>query len=97
MSTEFLSQTTGELGFVRYAGGSQTRFEFGTMTNWETVTSWVRSGDRFEALGGCSLDGDPVTAADLEALVVSGRASFGQFPMTVEVGSGEMARFSLEE
>lgn len=98
MSTEFQSRSTSELGFVRWAGGrGTTRFEFGTVTNWETVLDWVRSGDQFDPLGGCVLSGDPVTAEDFEQLVVSGRASFGEFPVVVELGSGEMTRFSLEE
>lgn len=97
MSTEFLSRTTGEMGFVRWAGGMGGRFEFGTVTNWETVVAWVRAGDRFDPLGGWTLEGDPVTAEDFEELVVSGRASFGEFSVTVEVGSGEMARFTMDE
>lgn len=99
MSTEFLSSTTGDLGFVRWFAGRDRGacFEFGTVTNWETVVAWVRAGDRFDPLGGFTMDGDPVTAEDFEELVVSGRATFGEFSVTVEVGSGEMARFTLDE
>jgi len=97
MSTEFFSSVTGELAFVRWAGRSlgATAFEFGTVTNWETVVRAARAGETFEPLG-MGLAGDPVTAAEFEALVVSGRASFGEFPVTVELGTGEMFRFSVE-
>ena len=96
MSTEFVSTVTGELGFVRWAGGQGCRFEFGTMTNWENVVAWVGAGDRFVPVG-VDLDGDPVTVDDFNRLVLSGRASFGDFPVTVELGSGEMTRFTLED
>lgn len=96
MSTEFVSRATGDLGFVRWAGKSGCRYEFGTVSNWENVVSWVRSGDCFRPVGGVWLDGDPESVDDFELLVASGRASFGSFPVTVELGSGEMARFTLE-
>ncbi len=67
------------------------------MTNWENVLDWVRSGDQFDPVDGSALTGDPVTTTDFEQLVVSERASFGEFPVTVELGSGEMAQFTLEQ
>jgi hypothetical protein len=100
MSTEFLSTTTGELGFVRFgrsAAGFRTSFEFGTVTNFEQVLAAVRSGDRFEPLGDITLDSDPETAEDLEALVANGRGTFGVFPIVVALGSGEMFRFTVEQ
>lgn len=99
MSTEFVSTTTDELGFVRWFGGQGRGlcYEFGTVTNWETVASWVRAGDTFRPLGGFECNEDPVTASDFEALIVSGRATFGEFCVTIEVGSGELARFTVDE
>lgn len=99
MSTEFVSRVTRNLGFVRWGAGPTVgcRYEFGTITNWENVTSWVRAGDQFYPLGPSSMDSDPVTAEDFEQLVVTGRASFGEYPVTVAVGSGDIAKFETEE
>jgi hypothetical protein len=101
MSTEFVSTTTEEVGFVRFCRtspcGARTSFEFGTVSNFEAVVAAMRGGDRFVPWGSGPLEGDPVTAEDVEAMVASGRATFGEFPVTVEVGSGEMFRFSVEQ
>lgn len=105
MSTEFVSNTTGELGFVRWFGGHNgntsgsdgLRYEFGTITNWIDVVGWVRSGDRFVPITGERYDTDPQTVEDFEELVRSDRASFGDFGVTVALGSGEATRFTVEE
>lgn len=97
MSTEFTSTVTGEVGFVRWSGsGNGVSYEFGTMTNWEAVRAAMEAGESFAPEGGCTMDSDPATAADMERLVVDGRATFGQFPVTVELGSGEMFQFTVE-
>lgn len=98
MSTEFLSTVTDETAFVRFFGGvaQGTCFEFGTMTNFENVSAAMRAGEEFVPLGS-DLEDDPFTADDLDALVMAGRVTFGEFPVTVEVGSGEMFRFTVEE
>ena len=98
MSTEFTSNTTNELAFVRWSGrrGCGVCYEFGTMTNFETVSRALRAGERFEPVGGYAMDSDPTTAEQLDALAVAGRVTFGDFPVTVEVGSGEMFRFTVE-
>ncbi|MFD9964898.1 hypothetical protein [Amycolatopsis sp. NPDC058986] len=98
MSTEFRSAATGELMFVRWSGRSAditTAIEFGTITNFEYAAA-ARAGDTFLPIG-MPLDDDPASAADLVDLVTNGRATFGQFPVTVEVGSGEMWRFTVKE
>lgn len=101
MSTEFVSQMTGEMGFVRWSrhneDGSRTAFEFGTVTNFERVTSMMRMGDVFVPQGASSLEGDPTSVEDVERMVATGRATFGEFCVTVEVGSGDMMRFTQEE
>lgn len=100
MSTEFVSTLTGDVGFVRFGrtapDGSRTSFEFGTVSNWELVRSWVAAGDTFEPLGSTEeLDFSSVDT--LDELVASGRATFGEFPVTVEVGSGDAFRFGVEQ
>lgn len=100
MSTEFVSTTTEEVGFVRFGRtspcGASTSFEFGTMTNFENVVRAMRGGERFVPLG-TDMVGDPVTAEDVERMVATGRVTFGEFPVTVEVGSGDMFRFTVED
>lgn len=101
MSTEFTSRSTGETAFVRFCRtaptGERTSFEFGTVTNWEAVVAAVEAGEVFvPEPGQGSMDSDPVTAEDFEAMVASGRATFGVFPVTVAVGSGEVFRFTVE-
>lgn len=102
MSTEFTASSTGEMAFVRYCRtapcGARTSFEFGTVTNWEAVVAAARAGETFHPETGDwgSMDTDPVTAEDFEAMAASGRATFGVFPVTVAVGSGEMFRFAVE-
>lgn len=106
MSTEFTSTTTEQVGFVRFAGSVEgtdgervrcTMFEFGTVSQFERVCSAMRQGDRFEPFGGGPCNGDPETVEDLERLVVEGRVTFGRFPVTVEVGSGQMFDFTVEQ
>lgn len=101
MSTEFRSRLSGEFAFLRFCrkapSGEPTSFEFGTVTNFENVVAGLRAGETFESLGN-ALDSDPeMTAEAFEAMAASGRATFGEMSVTVEVGSGEMARFTLEE
>jgi len=98
MSTEFRTKSTDELAFVRYCGKvdgqRQRRFEFGTISNWEACQRASRQGEWFVPLG----EGGTVTDPDwFHTVVVDGRASFGEFPVTVELGSGEMFRFGVEE
>lgn len=101
MSTEFVLTDDPEfVGFVRWAGAptGQPRFEFGTVTNFETVVRMIRNGFEFEPLGGGRLASDPeMTPEGIEWLVAEGRATFGEFPITVAVGSGDMFRFGVEE
>jgi len=74
-----------------------TRFEFGTMTNWEAVRAAAASGDTFEHWSG-ECEGDPDGTAEwFDTIVRNGRASFGDFGITVEVGSGELWRFTVEQ
>lgn len=100
MSTEFSSTATDELAFVRFAGSADgvrcTCFEFGTFSQFERVTAAMRAGETFVPLTDDLAD-DPTSADDLDALVVAGRVTFGRFPFTVEVGSGELFRFTVEE
>jgi hypothetical protein len=104
MATAFVSRTAASLDewdeteFVRFSGGRRrgVLFEFGTVSNFERVLRLMRRGERFVSLG-MSMDVDPKSADDLERLMVDGRVTFGDFPVTVEVGSGEMFRFSVEE
>jgi hypothetical protein len=104
MSTEFRTATTDELAFVRFCGrragqeidGFRTCFEFGTQTNFRNVVRAVQQGETFIP-DQSSLAGDPVTVEDFLCMFSNGRATFGQFPVTVEVGSGEMFRFTVED
>lgn len=91
--------------------GHRTSFEFGTISNFEACCDeaiiaegynrlaealMLPTVPAFEPLGG-SLDSDPeFTKAGIEAMVASGRATFGEFPITVAVGSGDMFRFTFE-
>jgi len=97
MSTEFASTATDSLAFVRFFGGTDrgTCFEFGTVSQFERVTAAMRAGETFAPLGG-DLAGDPTDAGSLEALLVAGRVTFGEFGVTVEAGSGEMFDFTVE-
>lgn len=99
MSTEFVSDTTEELAFVRFArrgeNGTGPSFEFGTMSNFEDVCRAFDQGETFSPLGS-DLPGDPTNRAELEAALLDDRVTFGVFPVTVEVGSGDMFRFSVE-
>ncbi len=98
MSTEFRSQTTDELAFVRWAGKVDgrlcPRFEFGTVTNWEQCRHAADEGEIFFALGEDPSGFEPEW---FDEVVVDGRASFSEFPITVEVGSGELFRFGVEQ
>ena len=102
MATEFTLTTAGtfdedNLAFVRFFGGTArgVTFEFGTLSNFERVCAALRAGETLVLLGG-ALAGDPATADDLEALVVAGRVTFGEFPVTVSVGSGNLFTFTEE-
>lgn len=100
MSTEFTQPgQTDDTEFVRWSGNSTTgpgtAFEFGTITNLERVLASFDCGITFEPLGAPMAD-DPTDRASLEALVISGRVTFGEFPVTVEVGSGQSFRFGEE-
>lgn len=106
MSTEFVSRTSRsfgdaaslELGFVRFSGGRRrgVLFEFGTVTNFERVLRLMRRGEKFVPVG-TDMDVDPDSADDLERLMADGRVTFGAFPVTVAVGSGELFNFTVEE
>lgn len=101
MSTEFVATYTQELAFVRYCrtspDGHRTSFEFGTISNFEACCQATDHGEFFTPVG-TPLPCDPTfTRAGLESMVASGRATFGEFPVTVAVGSGEMFRFTQEE
>lgn len=95
MSTDFVSRTTSELAFVRWAGGPGCRYEFGTISNFECVARAMRGGETFTPTG-LPMPGDPTDIASLEALVVDGRATFGQYPVVVSLGTGEWMRFTEE-
>lgn len=100
MSTEFVTDTTEEVAFVRFCRtaptGERTSFEFGTVSNFEACCTAADNGETFHPEGS-PMDTDPeFTRAGFEAMVVSGRATFGEFPVTVEVGSGAMFRFGVE-
>lgn len=96
MSTEFTETVSGETFFVRFYGGPArgSVFEFGTMTNFENVCRMFDNGFEFESVYGDSPFG---SRQDVEDAVVAGRVTFGEFPVTVAVGSGEMFRFGVEE
>jgi hypothetical protein len=98
MATDFVNRTTNELGFVRFYGGDArgTLYEFGTVSQFERVLAALRAGEVFDALGRRMLD-DPTTARRLSDLMADGRVTFGEFPVTVEVGSGDLFNFTTEE
>lgn len=101
MSTEFRTTTTDEMAFVRFCrasdSGHRTSFEFGTMTNFENVLTACDRGETFRG-DQPGLDSDPeFDRAGFEQAMVDGRVTFGEFGVTVELGSGDAARFSLEQ
>jgi hypothetical protein len=99
MATDFVNaQDFDQLAFVRFWGGTArgVLFEFGTVSQFERVTAALRTGADVLPLGQ-RLDGDPVTADDLDRLLVAGQVTFGQFPVTVEVGSGNLFNFTVED
>ncbi len=99
MSTEFVSETTNEVAFLRFFGGPDRGacFDFGSMTNFERVLTALDSGERFRPVGG-SLDTDPSqTRQGFEQLVRDGRATFGEMSFTLELGSGDFVRLFEEE
>lgn len=107
MSTTFTSDTTEETAFVRWCGrrdadGGVTCFEFGTVSNFEAVMAACDAGETFSGDDGSRGPGqfrvpDPeFTRAGFEQAVVEDRVSFGEFCFTVEVGSGDMFRFTVE-
>jgi len=101
MSTEFRTTTTDEMAFVRFcrsneSGTARTSFEFGTVTNFERVCAGCDAGETFFGDQG-PLDSDPeFTRAGFEAALVDDRVTFGTFPFTVEVGSGDAFRMTEE-
>jgi hypothetical protein len=100
MSTEFRTRSTDELAFVRFCktapDGETTSFEFGTVSNFEAVCQAADAGDTFDGDQG-PLDSDPeFTRASFEAMVASGRATFGVFCATVALGSGDFFQFTVE-
>lgn len=97
MSTEFYTELDEGTQFVRYAGRNGVSYEFGTVSNYERVRSFLEAGQVFEPLGASDMQTDPQTPADLDQLVAEERATFGEYPVTVAVGSGEMFRFGVEE
>lgn len=100
MATEFVSTMTERVGFVRFAGrtpeGKGPCFEFGTVSNFHDVVAEMEMGARFEPFGGTEMDGDVVDAFTARQAMVDGRATFGRFAFTVEVGSGDATRFAEE-
>jgi hypothetical protein len=99
VSTEFRNRSALELGFVRFYGGPRRKacYEFGTMTNFEHVCKQMRAGDQYGPYCGEELAGDPESAGDLEELLMQDRVTFGEMGITVEVGSGDAWRFTVEE
>jgi len=101
MSTEFVSQTAASLDdwdateFVAWGRKGGVAFEFGTMTNFERVRRLAELGETFVGLGSTLVPF--TTAAELDQLVADGRVTFGDFPVTVAVGSGTLWRFTVED
>lgn len=100
MSTEFRTVTTDQLAFVRFGktapDGERTSFEFGSVSNFEACCTAADRGETFVGDQG-PLDSDPeFTRAGFEAMVASGRATFGVFPATVALGSGDAVTFTQE-
>lgn len=98
MSTEFCSTTTEEVLFVRwYAGPDRGAcFEFGTVSNFESVCEAVDGGETFFEAVPSTLEGPESTRECLEELCAAGRVTFGEFPITVAMFSEEYFRFGLE-
>ena len=76
-------------------------YDFGTVTNFEHVCELLDSGvemepmgSRFKAEHAAYFDG---TRAGLERAMRDGLVTFGEFPVTVAVGSGAIWRFTVEE
>lgn len=99
MATEFVSTTDPTVQFVRFFGGASRGvcFEFGTVTNFERVCTSADNGSAFWPNTGPQMPGDPNTRQDFERLCREGRVTFGEFPVTVCVGTGELFRFTVEE
>lgn len=100
MSTEFRTTTTEEVAFVRFGrtapSGESTSFEFGSVSNFEACCAAADAGETFFGDQG-PLDSDPeFTRAGFEAMAASGRATFGEFPFTLELGSGDAVRLFTE-
>jgi hypothetical protein len=99
MSTEFVSASDAAMddwdatAFVRWSRRGGTAFEFGTVTNFEQVRSLLGLGEWFVGLG----DGELTTVDQLDSLLLEDRVTFGEFPVTVALGSGTMFRFTVEE
>ena len=99
MSTEFHARSTGELGYVRFYSGARggACYEFGTVSNFEHVLRQLRAGDKYGPECGAQLRTDPQTVDDLEELVARDLVSFGEMGITIEPGSGDAWRFTVEE
>ena len=68
--------------------------EFGTVTNFEEVCTMMDMGFTFSPVG--SSDDRTGSRETLEAAMVRGEIRFGQFPVTIALGSGDSFRFSEE-
>ncbi|WP_378736026.1 hypothetical protein [Nocardia brasiliensis] len=96
MSTEFSFNNNGGLAFVRWGRGNDLGYEFGTISNFEYVLAELESGAELESEQDL-LESDPTTAAKLKEAVVDGRVTFGEFPVTLLLRSGDLYRFTVEE
>jgi hypothetical protein len=95
MSTEFRTTSTDEMAFARWFAGSDrgAAFEFGSMTNFERCCSAADAGDTFTGDDGSR---QAFTRQDFEAMAADGRATFGEFCCTFEMGSGDFMTFFEE-
>ena len=106
MSTEFFCDQLDEPVFdVRFARwctsaargeevGRRDLLEFGTVTNFEEVCQMMDMGFTFSPVG--MSDDRTDSRASLEAAMARGEVTFGEFPMTIRLGSGEHFRFTEE-
>ncbi|WP_306358759.1 MULTISPECIES: hypothetical protein [unclassified Nocardia] len=98
MSTEFKFELGGDLAFVRWSRGQGkgVAYEFGTRTNLAYVMNRMAEGDQLVA-DQASMDTDPVNPVALLDAMAARLITFGEFSLTLEVGSGDLWRFSVEE
>ena len=95
MSTEFRTETTGEMVAVRWFAGKARGacFEFGAdPSNAMEVIEAARAGERF-----VSEFGEVFTGERFEAMVLGTEMTFGEFPVTVEAFSADAFRFAGEK